>query len=72
MLVREKLYGEVHKETAKSYKSIGNVYEKQGNYIKALEFYSKALAIRKEILGSEHPDTKSIQENVDVVKQLID
>ena len=69
LVARKKLYGEMHKETAKSYKNIGNVYDKQGNYDKALESYSKAFTIRKEVLGSEHSDTKSIQEIIDAVKQ---
>jgi len=62
----------MHKETAKSYNNIGSVYDKQGNYKKALEFYSKALAIREKILGSEHSDTKTIQDNIDAVKHKLE
>jgi hypothetical protein len=34
------------------------VYENQGDYEKALEYCSKALAIRVRVLGMDHPSTK--------------
>jgi tetratricopeptide (TPR) repeat protein len=36
---------------------IAGVFESQGSYGKALEWYKKALTIREKALGKEHPDT---------------
>ena len=41
---------------AKSYNNIGNVYYKQGDYAKAIEYYNKDLEISKKVLGENHPD----------------
>ncbi|CAF1115678.1 unnamed protein product, partial [Rotaria sordida] len=44
-----KQWGTKHLYTASSYNSIGEIYRKQGNYNKALEYYDKAL----EALGTD-------------------
>ena len=41
---------------AKSYNNIGLVYETQGKYEEALEYYQKSLDIRIRVFGSDHPD----------------
>jgi tetratricopeptide (TPR) repeat protein len=43
------------------------VYDKQGEYTKALAFYDKALAIRLEALGPDHPDTAAAYNNMAIV-----
>ena len=45
--IRKKALGTEHIYTAESYDNISEVYCKKGDYIKALEFYFKALACRK-------------------------
>ena len=60
----EKLYGTNSKETANSYNKIGVVYEKQGEFDKALEFHKKALDICEKVLGREHPDTATSYNNI--------
>ena len=62
-LVKE-LYGEDHPSTAASYNNIGSVYHSQGDYPKALGYYSKALAIIEKVLGLEHPDTARSYNNI--------
>ena len=52
---------------AQCYNNIALLYEKQGEYEKALEYYKKALNIRKEKLGKEHPDTATIYNNIAVI-----
>ena len=37
--------------------SIGVTHNALGNYYKALEFYEKALSIRKKVFGENHMDT---------------
>ena len=39
--------------------SMGNTVHDLGNYEKCLEFYEKALSIRKIVLGENHMDTAS-------------
>ena len=54
-------------DTATSYNNIGAVYCSQGDYDKALEYYSKALAIKEKVLGLEHPDTATFYGNIGAV-----
>jgi tetratricopeptide (TPR) repeat protein len=44
-------------ETAKQYASKAWAHYEQSNYAAALDLYRKALSIREEALGKEHPDT---------------
>ena len=44
-------------DDAKSYSATASKYYQDGNYPKALEFYTKALSIREKVLGKDHPDT---------------
>lgn len=46
---------------------MGNVYYDQGNYEKALECNIKALEIRENVLGKEHPDTAMTYNSIAVV-----
>lgn len=39
-----------------------------GRYCKAEEYYSEALAIRKKVLGDEHPDIAQNLQNLACVK----
>jgi len=54
-----------------SYNNMANVYRAQADNVKALEFYEKALTIRLKVLGAEHPRTKTVQENINIVKDKI-
>ena len=45
-----------HPSTAALYNRMAGVYEDQGDYTNALDYYKKALAIRKRILGDDHTD----------------
>ena len=49
---------------------MAGVYEAQGQRDKALEYYSKALAICEQDLGEEHPKTKVVRNNLKLVKIL--
>ena len=60
----EELYGTEHEKTATSYNNIGLLYNAQGDYPKALEYYFKALKIREKVLGTDHPDTASSYNNI--------
>ena len=46
------------------FNNMAGVYNNQGNYEKALEYFGKALAIRERVLGTEHPDTAVTYNNI--------
>ena len=64
MNAKEALYGENHPETVKGYCNLADLYEKQGAYEKAGQWYHKALPIAKKILGKNHDRTKSISDKL--------
>ena len=45
------------------------MYEKQGDYEKAMEFYQKAIKISEQVLGEQHPNTVSTYNNLGGVYQ---
>ena len=63
----ENLYGSRHPKTATTYNNIGVVYNYQGDYDRALEYYLKALSIRENTLGKEHPVTATSYNNIGVL-----
>ena len=50
--------------TAMSYNNIGVVYDYLGDYDKALEYHFKALEIKKDVLGENHPNTAMSYNNI--------
>ena len=54
------LSGDIYTDTASAYQSIGD-------YNRALDYYKKALEIRKARLGEEHPDTAKTYNNIALV-----
>ena len=40
------------------------MYDRQGDYAKALEYYFKDLKISEKVLGKEHPDTATSYNNI--------
>ena len=59
--------GSNKQETATLFHNIATVYQDQGEYEKALEYFRKALAIREKVLGAEHPSTATTYNNIAVV-----
>lgn len=49
------------------YHNIGFGYNETGDYGKALEYYFKALAIRKEVYGTYHPETANCYNAIGLV-----
>ena len=54
-------------ETAKMCNNIGLVYQSQGDYAKALDYYKKGLEIVEKELGPEHPFTATAFNNIAIV-----
>jgi tetratricopeptide (TPR) repeat protein len=57
LLIREKLLGEEHLDTASSYNDLALVYNSQNRYEEAEFLSKKALKLREKMLGKEHPST---------------
>ena len=53
-----------HENVANLIHSTARLYDYQGEYSKALEFYEKSLSIREHILGIEHLDTATTYNNM--------
>ena len=49
---------------AKSYNNIGLVYDSQGKYDDALDYYQKSLKIKITAVGSDHPDVAISKFNI--------
>ena len=54
-------------DVAKSYLGIGNVYDSQGQYERALEYYQKALEIDIKVSGQDHLDVAKSYNNIGLV-----
>lgn len=50
--------GKKHSEVAIEFQNLGYVYQKQKDFIKAEEFYKKALEINKELFAANHNSVK--------------
>ena len=74
LAIQEKVLGLDHPDTVRScnniikiatfYNNIGETYYNQGDYPKALEYYSKALAIQEKVLGLDHPNIATLYNNI--------
>ena len=67
--IRTAVLGTEHPDTGTTYNNIANVYQVQGDYTKALEYYQKALDIRIKTLGTGHPETGTTYNNIAGVYQ---
>lgn len=47
-------------DLARSFFHLGNLYQQQGKWQEARSFYARALRMREQILGAEHPDVVSM------------
>ena len=64
LIIREKVLGMNHVDTAGSYSNIGVVYRNMGDNDKAKEFYYKTLDVFEKVLGAEHPSTATVYGNI--------
>ena len=59
--------GRIDETAGTLFHNLASVYYDQGNYLKALEYYEKALAIRERVLGTDHPYTAATYNNMALV-----
>ena len=67
-LLKDENYPEEDKEflmdSGALFHNVASVYYYQGEYVRGLEYYGKALSIRERVLGTEHPDTGATYNNM--------
>ena len=63
--------GENHPSTATDWNNLGSAWKAKGEYDKAIGYYEKSLAIFTQRLGKTHPNTRTVQENLDILKSKI-
>ena len=54
-------------DDVRSYGAAASKYYQEGNYPKALEFYTKALNIEEKVLGKDHPYTATAYGNIGAI-----
>ena len=67
--IQQKAFGETHPDIARTYNSMGGVYEKKGDTAQAAVFYQKAYNIFLATLGPAHAHTGMAKSNLDRVRK---
>ncbi len=57
MSIYEELFDGKHPRAAIAYSNLAYLYEKQGKYAEAEEWYIKALSLCEALYGENHPET---------------
>jgi tetratricopeptide (TPR) repeat protein len=65
--IREAVLGAQHPDVAISLNNLAALYNSQGVYEKAEPLYQRALNILEKSLGKNHPNTKTVQENYNIL-----
>jgi CHAT domain-containing protein len=64
LVIREKVLGPDHPDTAKGLNNLAGLYDSMGDYSKAEPLYQRALTIREKALGPDHPSTANSLNNL--------
>ena len=67
LLIQLSVFGENHPYVATTYNNIGFIYYSQGDYVKALEYYNKALSIRLFVFGENHSYVATCYSNIGII-----
>ena len=71
LLIREKVLGKEHPETAESYNAIAMVCYDASDYNHAMVWCQKALSVYEKVFGKEHPTTKTVLKNMNIIVQRL-
>lgn len=71
LAAKMRLYGHDHLETASAMQNLAKSYQEIGRYQEAEQHYSKALEIRKAVLGEFDEKTRKTAKDLAEVKQLL-
>ncbi|NKB61359.1 MAG: tetratricopeptide repeat protein [Gammaproteobacteria bacterium] len=64
-----KTFGEEHPNVAIRRNNLGSAWYSKGEYDRAIEYYERALETFSQVLGSDHPSTKTVLNNLQAVRQ---
>jgi len=54
------VFGEIHPETARSYRNLGGLYNETKEYSISEDYWLKALEIQKKVFGDHHKETADL------------
>lgn len=63
-------YGERHAETALTLNMLGTIAQASKRYTEAMAWYERSLAIRRAVLGADHPSVASSEFNLGAMRHL--
>lgn len=67
LAIQEQAFGAIHSDVALSLNNLAGLYRSQGKNAEANSLFQQALKILEEIWGSEHPTTKLVRGNYEVL-----
>jgi len=62
-------HGENHVSVARDWNNLGSAWKALGEYKKAISYYKKALQICEKMTGPNHPLTKQVKENLELIQK---
>ncbi len=65
------MLGKDHPNVATSLNNLAELYKAQGQYDKAQPLYERSLGILEKVLGKDHPSTKTVRENYEILLEEI-
>jgi tetratricopeptide (TPR) repeat protein len=64
-----KVFGDQHPNVARDYNNLGSAYSYLGDTNKAIEYLEKSLEVFTTIYGKDHPSTKTVNKNLNSIKE---
>ena len=71
LTIKKAKHGDNHPDVANTLNNMANVYYNQGDYDKALEYFTSTLTIYKAKHGDDHPDTKRVVRNIGLCREAM-
>ncbi|SDZ08748.1 serine/threonine protein kinase [Lysobacter sp. yr284] len=65
-----KVYGERHEETASVFNQLGTIAQGRGDPAAAMAWFQRALTVRRDLLGPDHPDVARSEFNLGTMRHL--
>ena len=69
--MRKRLFTGDHPDVASSLNNLAGLYNSQGRYSEAEPLYLDALAMFEQVLGTNHPNTITVRNNLQLLRQQL-
>jgi tetratricopeptide (TPR) repeat protein len=69
--MRKRLFTGDHPDVATGLNNLASLYKSQGKYSEAEPLYLEALAMSKRMLGTNHPTTITVRNNLQLLQQQL-